>query len=215
MMSCMMRYGVRGLLVAVAAATVVGCSTRDNAATTDTSASGAVMAAGDTTHAGMANDSANAANKGWNDAQIMGFATVANTGEIQENTIAQKKATNAAVKAFARQMVTDHKAMLAEGKALASKANITPDTTKNDTRDLAKDSQDAVKELGEKSAGKDWDEDYIEHEIDGHKKVLDTLKDAQNSATNADLKAMLTKAITKVQGHLDKAQNIKDNQLKS
>jgi putative membrane protein len=142
-------------------------------------------------------------------------ASAANSGEINEGRLAERKATNPAVKAFARQMVADHSAMLTEGKSFASKNNIRPDTTKDDVTDLKKDSRDLVKDLTGKKAGKDWDEDYIEHEIDGHKKVLDKLQDAEKSTTDPQLKTMLTKAVSKVQEHLTKAEDIKDNKIKS
>ena len=64
------------------------------------------------------------ASNGWTDAQILAFATAANKGEIAEGKLAETKATNAKVKAFARQMVADHTKMLAEGTAFAKKSRL-------------------------------------------------------------------------------------------
>lgn len=199
-----MRNGNHALLVAAAVLALVACKGRDEVATTDTAAG--TVSPGSDTGAAMAN----ASRHKWTDAEIVAFTSAANSGEIQEGTVAQRKATNAEVKAFARQMVTDHKAMLAEGKALASKSNIQPDSTTEEVRDFVKEGQDELKELSDKKAGKDWDEDYLEHQIDAHKKVLDKLRDAEQAATNPELKAMLTKATTKVQEHLTKAEQLKD-----
>ena len=211
MSTCMRRYAARAVLMAAAAAALGGCKGRE--ARTDTTTAGGAVATRDTS---MRGDTGAAARHGdWTDAQILAFASAANSGEIEEGRIAARKATNPAVKAFARQMITDHQAMLTEGKTFASKNSIRPDTTKSDVTDLKKDSRDLVKDLTSKKPGKDWDEDYIEHEIDGHKKVLDKLQDAEKSTTNADLKAMLTKAVGKVQEHLTKAEDIKDNKLKT
>jgi putative membrane protein len=213
MSTCMTRNAARAVLVAAAAAALGGCKGRE-AARTDTTTAGGTVATGDTSMRGA--DTGAAARHGdWTDAQILAFASAANTGEIEEGRLAARKATNPAVKSFARQMITDHQAMLTEGRSFASKNNIRPDTTKSDVSDLKKDSRDLVKDLTDKKAGKDWDEDYIEHEIDGHKKVLDKLQDAEKATTNADLKAMLTKAVGKVQEHLTKAEDIKDNKIKA
>ena len=86
---------------------------------------------------------------------------------------------------------------------------------KDDVKDLAKSSQDDVKDLTNKKAGKDWDEAYISKQIDDHQKVLDKLNDASQSAKSPDLKSALSESIAKVQGHLTQAKAIKDNTLKS
>jgi len=159
-------------------------------------------------------DSANAARGGWTEPSILGFATAANAGEIAEAKLAEQKATNPAVKAFARQMLADHQAMLKDGQALAAKLNATADTTTGAAHDLINDSRDELKDLTDKPAGADWDAAFIDKEIDGHQKVLDKLQDAAKNTNNADLRAGLEKATGKVQEHLTKAQDIKTNKLK-
>lgn len=198
------RYGA--LTLAAAALTVAACTKGDNTATRTDTAAGSVAAR---------TDSAQPAHSDWSDAQILGFASAASIGEIEEGKLGEKKATNAAVKAFARQLRTDHQAMLDEGKSFGSKNNVVPDTTKDDVKDAVKDSHDEIKDLTDKKAGKDWDEDFIDKQIDGHKKTLDKLNDLVKSTNNAELKAMLTKAAGKVQEHLTKAEDIKKNALKS
>lgn len=198
----------------VAACTVLGaCQKKGDVATTDTTAAPAATASGMDTSAsaGTVAPSSNS----WTDAQILAFATAANAGEIQEGTIAEQKATNPAVKSFARLMVTDHRKMLADGKALATKLAITPDSSKSDVTDLTKNVSDDVKDLNDKKAGKDWDQDYIGKQVDAHQKVLDKLQDASKSAQNAELKDALSKAIGKVQEHLTKAKDLKDSKALS
>ena len=211
-------YG-RQCMIALAAATLlVGCKPKES--TTDTtSAAGAVATGSDSANRARTdttNPNASANNSGgWTDAQILAFAAAANKGEIAEGKLAETKATNAKVKAFGRQMVTDHTAMLHEGTSFAKKNSITPDSTKDAVTDLEKNSIDEMKDLQTTKKGNDWDKDFIDKEIDGHKAVLDKLQQAQNSTTNAQLKEMLTKATAKVQEHLTKAQAIKDSTLKS
>ena len=211
------RYGRHCMIALSAAALLVACKPKENAATDTTTAAGAVATGSDSANRART-DSANAAantNKNWTDGQILAFAATANRGEIAEGKLAETKATNAKVKAFARQMVTDHTAMLTEGNSFAKKNNITPDSTKDDVKDLAKDASSELQDLQSKAKGNDWDKDFVDKEIDGHKKVLQKLQDAQNATQNAQLKDMLTKATQKVQQHLDKAQALKDSTLKS
>jgi len=194
----------------VAACTVLGaCQKKGDVAVSDTTVAPAV--ADTTASAGSVASPKN----DWTDAQILAFAATANSGEIQEAKVAQQKATSPAVKKFAALMITDHTKMQADGKALAAKLAITPDTSKNDVSDLAKDGSKDLKDLSNKKIGKDWDEDYMEKQIDTHQKVLDKLNDASKSAKAPELKSALSEAIAKVQDHLTQAKTIKDNSLKS
>jgi putative membrane protein len=205
----------------LAAAGLSACKNRDN--TADTLAARTDSAAGrvDSSTRAM-NDSAgrtdttrNARRGGWTDSTILGYALAANTGEVRFGQLGVKKATNAKVKAFAQEMVTEHRAMQAEAKSLATKVKATADTTADNARDLLNDGRDQIKDLTDKAAGADWDKNYIDKAIDEHQKVLDKLQDAAKNTTNADLRTALEKATGKVQQHLTKAQDIKNNVLKS
>jgi putative membrane protein len=178
-----------------------------NAMRTDTGA----MARTDT---GAMAGSANSAPAN-SDAAVLGFATAANNGEIALGQLGITKATNPAVKAFARRMVTDHKAMLADAKKLETKVGAMADTTANDAKDLMNHGKDEIKDLTDKAAGADWDKDYMNKMVDDHQKVLDKLQDAAKNNTNADVRAALEKATGKVQQHLTKAKDIVSNTLKS
>jgi len=210
------RYGRQCMIALSAATLLVACKPKENATDT-TSAAGAVATGSDSANRAKSDSAAAAANNagGWTDAQILAFASAANKGEIAEGKLATTKATNPKVKAFARVMVADHTKMLADGNSFAKKNNITPDSTKSDVMDLQKDASNELKELTEKAKGNDWDKNFVDKEIDGHKKVLDKLNDFQNKATDPQLKDMLGKATVKVQEHLQKAQALKDSTLKS
>jgi putative membrane protein len=194
----------------VTACTVLGaCQKKGDVAVADTTVAPAMA---DTT--ASAGSVANPKND-WTDAQILAFAATANSGEIREAKLAKEKATNPAVKKFAALMIADHTKMQADGKALATKLAITPDTSKSDVSDLAKAASKDSKDLSNKKVGKDWDEDYMEMQVDTHQKVLDKLNDASMSAKAPELKSALTEAIAKVQDHLTQAKQIKDDNLKS
>lgn len=217
-----MKYTKTSALItsAVLAATSLGaCKGRDTGATMD-SAAGRVDSAARTTTAAVTDSARRAdsikatARSGWTEPSIYGFASAANNGEILMGQLGEKKATNAKVKAFAREMVTDHRSMTAETKSLFAKISATADTAANDAHDLANHVRDEIKDLTDKKAGADWDKNYIDKLIDDHQKVLDKLQDAAKNTTNTDLRAGLEKATGKVQQHLTKAQDIKANVLK-
>ena len=209
-------------ITALAALVALGaCKTRDRdvadttlAARTDTAANR--VAANTDTAVRRVDSAAGTVMRrgGWTSASILAFANAANNAEIREGELAAKKATNAQVKAFARQLVTDHRAMINDGKSLASKLNVTPDTADDDVRDVVKHSADQIKDLTDKDAGLDWDRDWVDKQIKDHKDVLDKLQDAAKNTTDAQLRTSLEKATGKVQEHLTKAQDLKDNALK-
>jgi putative membrane protein len=152
---------------------------------------------------------------GWTDASILGFIGANNAGEVRESQLAEKKATNPAVKKFAQQLVKEHRALALEMRSLAAKLSVTPDTADGDVHDVMDKARDQIKELTDKPAGADWDKKYIDNQIDDHKDVLDKLQDAAKNANSAELRGAIEKATGKVQEHLTKAQSIKENELKS
>jgi putative membrane protein len=207
------------MLAAVAAMGVTSaCSKQDGAEGTDTTAAAGALA----DSGAMQRDSAMMAGAGdsmggagatggrWSNAQVLGYAAAANNDEIAEGKLAQTKATNAEVKAFARQLVTDHQAMLREGQTFAKQHNVTPDTATGDAAEMAKDARDELKEMTEKAKGADWDKDFLDEQIDEHKEVLEHLQNAAKNTNDPALQQMLTKASGKVQEHLTKAQALKD-----
>ena len=225
-----MKFGTNGLLGGTAAVvlTLCACSKRDRAAAdsaadttanrvgaaVDTAAS-RVGAAADTAGRRMESAAGSVKRGGWTDASIFGLVGVASAGEIRESQLAAKKATNPAVKKYAQQLVNDHRALANQMKSLAAKLSVTPDTADGDVHDVMENARDQVKDLTDKPAGADWDKKFIDNEIDDHKDLLDKLQDAAKNTSNTELRTAIEKATGKVQEHLTKAQNIKDNELKS
>ncbi|MEP6495905.1 MAG: DUF4142 domain-containing protein [bacterium] len=218
MRSTITYLGTRSLAIAaIAAGTLLGgCKGQDHAQSDTTAAGEVARPATDTTAMTPAVTPApgTTLNAGWTDGQIVAFAEAASRGEIAEGKLAEKKASNPAVKKFAHQVVADHEMMLKNTAAFATKENIMADTTKSDITDLAKGAQDGLSELTTKPSNNDWDKNYMDKQIDGHKSVLSKLQDAEKATTNAKLKELLNKAVGKVQSHLTKAEDVKDHQLK-
>ncbi len=141
------------------------------------------------------------------DPQIAQIALSANAGDSARGKLAESKATNAEVKSFAREMVTDHGGLNKKAVALAKKLNVTPEPSAADS-DLINKVQGMTQELQGKT-GKDFDKTYMDQEVQIHQLVLDDLdKTLIPSAQNADLKQLLQTARTAVEGHLKRAQQI-------
>lgn len=142
------------------------------------------------------------------DKERMMVVSQSNALEVVTSQIAVGKATNAAVKQFARDMVRDHGAMQKEGRPLGEQLGL-PAPTADSTAEIAEEMRDKVEELRGKT-GKDFDKEYMDVQVDAHQKTLDRLKDMQDDAQNAQLKSLITSAIPKVQAHLDRAKKLKD-----
>lgn len=146
------------------------------------------------------------------DAQIFARLAAANEGEVAAGRMAEKKATNADVKAFARMMVTDHTKLLNDGNALAKKLNVTPDTAAADS--IRNANKTLADQLRGAAKGAAFDSTYVDAQVTGHQATLDMLKNAAGAAQNADLKKALNDAMPVVQKHLGRIQSIQ-GKLKS
>ena len=145
----------------------------------------------------------------WTDANVVDVLAVANQGEVDYSQIGVEKATDPGVKAFARQMVKDHGAMVEAVNGLATKLGVTPATNDKATNLKAEVSKD-INDLNGKTVGKDFDVEFMEEQVDMHQETLDLLNDLDSRTTNAALKAALAEAKPKVQAHLDQAKALKD-----
>ncbi|MBC7926371.1 MAG: DUF4142 domain-containing protein [Bryobacteraceae bacterium] len=162
--------------------------------------------AGDTTV--VPNVEAGAVTREYTDAEMFALIDLVNDGSIEVSKLAQTKATNAEVKAFARKVVTEHTALNKETAAMAAKMNLTLTIPEND-EDIAENHVDGLKDLTDKPKGKEFDEGYIEHEIKIHKKIIDEVKDAlERTNQNTETQTFLQKALTSFQAHLQAAEEI-------
>ena len=146
---------------------------------------------------------------GWTDANVVDVLTVANQGEVDYSQIGAEKATRADVKKYAQMMVKDHGTMLDAVKSLATRLNVTP-ATNDKANDLKEENTKDINDLNGKTVGKDFDNEFMEEQVDMHQERLDLLNDLDGKTTNADLKAAIAEAKPKVQAHLDQAKAIKD-----
>jgi putative membrane protein len=173
------------------------CAKSDKTATTSDSAAGA-MAADSSAMAPAAPT--------FTDANIVAVLDEANVADSAGGKVAATKGTNAEVKAFGAEMVKDHHNLRVAGQNFAKTQNITPVPPTGDT--MQADADAFLKTLNDTPKGAAWDKAYIDHEVAGHEKVLQTVNDFKNATQNAELKALIDKATPTIQQHLDKAKSI-------
>ena len=143
-----------------------------------------------------------------NDAQIAHIVVTANQVDIDAGKLAESKGSNAQVKAFGKQMVTDHTGVNQQAVALAKKLSVTPQDNAT-SRSLKAGGADNVKKLNGLS-GAAFDNAYVEHEIAYHEQVLDAIdKVLVPNAKNEELKALIVKVRPAFVAHLEHAKMVK------
>ena len=141
---------------------------------------------------------------GPNDAQIAAIVVTANQVDIDAGDYAQAHASADDVKAFARQMVTDHTAVNKSATDLAGRLHLTPEDNPT-AQSLKKGGDDNVAHLKTLS-GAAFDRAYVDHEVAYHEAVLKALDDTLiPNASNADLKALMVKVRPAFVAHLEHA----------
>jgi putative membrane protein len=141
------------------------------------------------------------------DAQIAGIVVAANTVDIDAGKLAQKMPKNKEVKAFAKQMVTDHTGVNKQATALVKKLKVTP-TDSELAKSLKQGGDENMAKL-KTMKGKDFDKAYVDHEVTYHEAVIDALdKTLIPNARNAELKDTLVKTRPAFVAHLEHAKKL-------
>jgi putative membrane protein len=141
------------------------------------------------------------------DQQIAHIAYTAGQLDISAAEQAKEKSSNKDVRAFAEDMERDHKAVNEKALALVKKLGVTPED--NDTsKALSKQAAEKRAELA-KLSGKAFDKAYIDNEVAYHKAVNAALRTTLiPSASNAELKDLLTTGLKIFQGHEQHAEHV-------
>ena len=141
------------------------------------------------------------------DPEIAHIAYTAGQIDIQAAQLALKKSKNKEVRAFADDMVRDHKAVNDKALALVKKLKVTLED--NDTsKALSKQAADKRNELS-KLSGNAFEKAYIENEVAYHKTVNDALQTTLiPSASNQELKELLSTGLKIFQGHQQHAEHV-------
>jgi putative membrane protein len=137
------------------------------------------------------------------DREILGVLQTVNLGEIKGGESAKAKAATADVKAYAQEMVRDHRK--GEDQVQAAVKAVGATRTSSLSKQLATDNREAMTRLErEKKAG--FDRAYLAEQVKMHQMVLDTIdKELLPAASSAKVKDVLTATRATVAEHLQKA----------
>lgn len=142
-----------------------------------------------------------------NDAQIASIVVTANQVDINAGKLAGSKGSNKEVKAFARQMVTDHSGVNKAATELVTKLKVKPQDNST-SASLKSDGEQNVKKL-KGLKGAPFDKAYIDNEVTYHQAVIDAIdKTLIPNAKNEELKALLVKVRPAFVAHLEHAKQI-------
>jgi putative membrane protein len=141
------------------------------------------------------------------DPQIAAIVVAANQVDIDAGKLAESKAADKEVRAFAKRMVADHTGVNKQAVALVTKLNVNP--VENDTSRSLKSSGDETLKKLKGLKGAEFDKAYVDNEVAYHQTVLDAVdKTLIPSAKNAELKDLLVKVRPAFVAHLDHAKHI-------
>jgi putative membrane protein len=141
------------------------------------------------------------------DPQIAHIAYTAGNIDIKAAELALKTSKNDEVRAFANDMVRDHKAVNDKALALVKKLNVTPEDNPT-SQALTKGADQKYAELSGLS-GAAFDKAYVDNEVAFHKTVGDALtKTLIPSTKNGELKSLLQTGLKIFGGHLAHAEHL-------
>src|SRR5512144_667640 len=144
------------------------------------------------------------AQNGPNDAQIAHIVVTANQVDIDAGKLAESKATSSDVKAFGKQMVTDHSGVNRQATELVKKLKVTPEDNAT-SKSLKSGGVENVKHL-KSLAGEQFDKAYVDHEVAYHEQVIAAIDQTLvPNAKNEELKALIVKVRPAFVAHLDHA----------
>jgi putative membrane protein len=132
------------------------------------------------------------------------LATVAQGGqnEIKLSELAEEKATNPAVKAFAEKMVTEHKEMGEGMKPFMDSWGLTAPTGPDDDHQKEWDKLNGM-------SGADFDKEYISQMVSDHTKALDAFTKEAKDTKDTRFQAVVLKDKTMVAAHKNMAYDLK------
>jgi putative membrane protein len=137
-----------------------------------------------------------------NDIAFAKKAAVGGLLEVRSSEAALKRTTlTAEEQAFARQLIADHGKANDELAAIAKRKGIAVPT------ELGSEEQEKLAKAAE-IKDKDFNEEYLEHQISCHKKTIDLFEDQAEDGKDSDLKAFASKHLPTLKAHLETAKRL-------
>jgi putative membrane protein len=144
------------------------------------------------------------------DAQIAHIVVTANQVDIDAGKLAESRGSNKDIKAFGKQMVTDHAGVNKQATELAAKLKVTPEDNAT-SQSLKSGGVENVKKL-QGLTGAAFDKAYVDHEVVYHEAVLGAIdKTLVPNAKNEELKALIVKVRPAFVAHLEHAKHIQSS----
>jgi putative membrane protein len=140
------------------------------------------------------------------EARLLGFLNHANKGDLEGGRLAQERGESMAVKTYGRQMEVDHMQMLEESEAAAKRLGVLP-AMGLETQPLVQDHEKTMQRL-QASSGKEFDRLYLSHEIEMHKRVLQTVGSLAGRTHDPELTQIVAGARPILEAHLKSAQRL-------
>jgi putative membrane protein len=136
------------------------------------------------------------------DKKFLANAAQSDQDEIALSQLADQKATNPAVKAFAEKMVTEHTKMSASMKPFADSWGLTAPTGPD---------PDHQKELDKLNglSGADFDKEYMSDMVSDHAKALSAFTTEAKDTKDVKFRAAVLKGKTAVAAHKNMAYDLK------
>ncbi len=136
------------------------------------------------------------------DKKFLAMASQSDQDELALSKLAETKAANPAVKAFAQKMVAEHTKMSASMKPFADSWGLAPASGPD---------ADHQKELDKLNglSGKDFDKEYIDDMVSDHAKALDAFTKEAKDTKDVKFQAAVIKGKTAVAAHKNMAYDLK------
>lgn len=137
------------------------------------------------------------------DLEFIKRATISGMLEVRANEAALKRTLTAEEQTFVKQLISDHQKANDELASIAKRKGVTVPTA------LPEDEQEKLTKMaGIKD--KDFNEEFLEHQISCHKKSIDLYEDQAEDGKDADLRAFAAKTLPTLKGHLETAKRLED-----
>lgn len=136
------------------------------------------------------------------DKKFLATAAQSDQNEIALSKLAEQKASNPAVQAFAKKMIVEHTKLSKSMAPFAAEWGITPATGPD---------EDAQKELDKLNglSGNDFDKEYMSQMVSDHAKALDAFTKEAKDTKDMKFRAVVIQGKTVVAAHKNMAYDLK------
>lgn len=135
------------------------------------------------------------------DKQFLATAAQSDMNEIKLSKLAETKASNPQVKAFAHKMVADHTALESKMKPFAMKWGLTPPSGMDSEHQAIYDKLNGL-------SGAEFDHEYMQAMDQDHHKALDLFTQEASSTKDAKFKAAVMNGKSVVSSHMHMADSL-------